>query len=276
MAWPSTVTAGATAILASQFNSIVSALQSWGGAVSAASNPLTDLPSVGLHCANASWQEFQFLVTTGGSQPLDTLALQYNLRTTSGGADSWSSFASVAVSSGALTILPAATFSSTVALNGAVTLGAGLNLNSQTVSGAGTFTGSLTLNTVTFNTPANITFGSNWQTWSPTVTATGSMTVSGVSASDAQFLRVGPFVFFKCYVLFTLGGTASNQVGVSLPVAQVGGQNMIAATVQATFWSTAFAYIASGGSAVNVLPSGGANYTLGSTQMMVEGFYRCA
>jgi hypothetical protein len=273
MAWPSTVVAGSTAILASQFNGIVSAFQSWGGSVSANSNPLTDLPSVGLHCTNASWQEFQFLVTAGGSQPLDTLALQYNLRTTSGGADSWSSFASIAVSNGALTLL------TPVALNGGTTLGAGLNLNGQTVSGAGTFSGALSLANVTFSSPANIAIASGWQSWTSTFTCSGSMTVSGTVVGS--YIRIGPWVFFTLSGAVTLGGTASGSVFFTLPV-NVAGVLQFACPLQVDpaggNWQIGVASVGYPSASQGNMQLGnfGNNFPLGSCIFLVSGFYRCA
>ncbi len=55
-------------------------------------------------------------------------------------------------------------------------------------------------------------------TWTPSVAGGGSMTVSSMSVRQARYARIGPFVMFHLCVTFTLGGTASNTITVSVPV----------------------------------------------------------
>jgi hypothetical protein len=67
---------------------------------------------------------------------------------------------------------------------------------------------------------------SNWLNWTPTVTAAGSMTVSGVTVNEAtwQWLNATS-VLYRLAVAFTLGGTASGQVNIAgLPMAPLAGQ----------------------------------------------------
>ena len=87
---------------------------------------------------NVTWQEFQIIAVHGGTAANDQFAIQYNSRTTLGGADSWGSVFTIAAQTGALALNTA------TALNAAVTLNAGLNLNGQTISGNATFSGGLT------------------------------------------------------------------------------------------------------------------------------------
>jgi hypothetical protein len=154
-----------------------------------------------------------------------------------------------------------------------------LQINALSLSFQANGTVALTISSAgltTFATPASIAFGSNWISYTPTITPGGSMTVSSLVINDAQYMRIGPFVFIKLYIALTAGGTANNQIAFSLPIAQVGAQSLMSAAIQFATWSPAFGWIPTGGSVVNVWPSGGANYTLGVVLIMVEGFYRCA
>ena len=47
---------------------------------------------------------------------------------------------------------------------------------------------------VTFSNATNIKFGSNSGTWTPTITAAGSMTVSAGTIVTNEYLRIGPIV----------------------------------------------------------------------------------
>ena len=288
MAWPSPVTAG-QAVLASQFDSIVTALSTWGGAASAAGYPLNDLPSIGLHSTNASWQEFQLVVSAGGSQSADVLNLQYNARTSSGGSDSWSSFASIAVSSGAITLPGALTFSSQYVYLGTnqfwlQNTGTALFFNAY-FGGAWNQTANISATNgywtfqqvVTFSNSANINFGSNWQSWSPTVAASGSMTVSSVTVSEALYLRIGPIVYYKAYISLTTGGTASNQITISLPVAAIANAITSAGTAMVgPSYTSSISFIYPAGGVIQVLNSGLSNFGLGNFVIQISGFYRAA
>lgn len=239
MAWPNAVTAGQGA-LASDFNSVISALQLWGGNVSAGGYGVSDLSSVAARTGNASWQEFRLQAVAGSGLANDVLALQVNARSTAGGADAWSNVFSVAALTGVVSVTSPVTF------NGALTLGAGLNLNGQTVSGASTFSGAVALNggitlgagglnlnaqtiggngtfsgAITFSSPGNLTFGSNWTVWTPTITASGSMTISGASG-NAVYFRIGKTLLISVTYSFNLGGTASNYIFFTLPFPYAG------------------------------------------------------
>ena len=176
MAWPSNVTGGQGA-LASDFNGLIAALQVWGGDVSSSNYSLLDTAGVGLRTANASWQEFRLQAVAGGTQSADLLALQWNARSSAGGSDSWGNVFSLSPA-GALTI------SSAAAWNGAVTLGAGLNLNGQVISGVAAFSGALA-----FNGPLTLGAGLNLnaQTLTGAATFSGSLTFTGT----AQIIGAG-------------------------------------------------------------------------------------
>jgi hypothetical protein len=155
------------------------------------------------------------------------------------------------------------------------------NLGAAALAGGNTFAGTQVISdALTISTPASVSIGSGWQNWTPTFTAWASMTVSGLTISDSQYLRIGPWLFFKLYVsAMTLGGTASNQIFFSLPVAVAGSLSLVTAAVQtagAGGFGSAWAYCDPSGNLGKLLLPGAANYPLGSTAILVSGFYRCA
>ena len=130
---------------------------------------------------------------------------------------------------------------------------------------------------VGFSNPANIAFGSNWQSWTPTVSGSGSMTVSGVTIAEALYLRIGPIVYYKAYISLTTGGTASNQITVSLPVAAIA--NAITSAGTATVgpaYTSAISFIYPAGGVIQVLNSGLTNFGLGNIIIQISGFFRAA
>jgi hypothetical protein len=56
-----------------------------------------------------------------------------------------------------------------------------------------------------------------WVDWTPTLTCSGSMTISAESIVVARYRVVGKSLFLRVYIGGTLAGTASNQVIASLP-----------------------------------------------------------
>ena len=160
--------------------------------------------------------------------------------------------------------------------NAAMTNGTASNLTLSTpgITG-GTATGLTLAGTVTISTPASIAFGSNWQSWTPTVSCTGSMTATSTTVTDAQSLQIGPETQFKVYLSTTLGGTASSELDITLPGTAAGALSIAYAIVLpngAAGWSPCVAFVS--GSKLLVRLAAGANYTLGSTQFIVAGFYR--
>ena len=57
-----------------------------------------------------------------------------------------------------------------------------------------------------------------WSDWSPSYSASGSMTYTGVTTTYAKYFQIGEIVFFMVSADGTTGGTASNNIIVSLPV----------------------------------------------------------
>jgi hypothetical protein len=139
------------------------------------------------------------------------------------------------------------------------------------------FVGAFTIgnnNAVTITNPAALQFGDGWTNWTPTISPTGSMTISGVSVVDAQFLRIGPKITFKCIIDCTFGGTVSGGVNVSLPVAAVGQPSMVIATVFQGAWFSCGGQV-SGGNAGVFTTGTGTNFLAGTAAVFASGSYRC-
>lgn len=57
----------------------------------------------------------------------------------------------------------------------------------------------------------------DYETWAPTLTASGSMTVTGQTIDIAEYFILGSTFFFNFQARFTLGGTTSTFVYIPLP-----------------------------------------------------------
>lgn len=138
--------------------------------------------------------------------------------------------------------------------------------------------GSVTVNGLTVVTPANITLGSGWLTWTPGVSAWLSMTVSGLTILDAQYLRVGPICYFKINITMTLGGTASNQIFITAPIPVVGNLSFVPGVAKhgGSLWQSAWGFMDIGGNLLKVLLPNEGNFALGSAAAFLCGSYRCA
>lgn len=119
--------------------------------------------------------------------------------------------------------------------------------------------------------------GGAWTSWTPTVTQSGSVTVTVTSAA---FARYGRTILFRAHLSVTGSGTASNAIVLSLPVAasasyvlnhpingsallvdQSTSQWDLAIPVRAT--STSTVYLVSVGSAVNTYLGNDGNFAAG-------------
>ena len=120
------------------------------------------------------------------------------------------------------------------------------------------------------------TKGGTWQTYTPTVTASGAMTVSSPSVT-CYYQTFGSLLFYQLSGSFTLGGTADINVYFSLPSV---------APISPTCAATALLSMAGGrfvcgvaeadpaGARFYVNVQGPTNWTLGSTLVKLTGFYR--
>ena len=57
-----------------------------------------------------------------------------------------------------------------------------------------------------------------WTTWSPTYSASGSMTFTSVTTNYAKYLRIGKLIIFAIKATGTTGGTPDTTLQFTLPV----------------------------------------------------------
>jgi hypothetical protein len=115
-----------------------------------------------------------------------------------------------------------------------------------------------------------------WLTYTPTVTASGSMTTSAVTFTDAQYIRIGPWVFVKLYGNLTVAGTVSNYVYVSCPVTPVGNPSVASLIIGvSSVYAPGCGFTLPSGPYFAFALSGLANYTATNYGFIFEAFYRC-
>lgn len=262
MAWPSTVTAG-TQVLASQFNGIVSALATWGGNVDAGSNSLSNL--AGLTFSGTPSVAFPANITVAGTAVLNStnaarslIVLDVNGR--------------VAINNRLVLTQDFTSTTATWQLDNSAGL---FRLFWQpNISTAGTLVLTAdTSNNLTFLSPSQLNFGSNWQSWTPSITGSGSMTVSGVIINGAGYIIIGPIVYFYFNVAFTLGGTAAQTINVTLPTLPVDNHEALAIFPNATALNQQLVGRTDSSAYSLIRPPTG-NWSLGTQGFICEGFYR--
>ena len=113
----------------------------------------------------------------------------------------------------------------------------------------------------------------DWLNWSPTVGATGSMTVSSLILDLAKFHFNGREVVLSLHISFGLWTTASNTVTVTLPVNSPYAYGCVAASVVDTGPSiTGLAFLpAAANSTLSVRKYDSSNFTLGDGKQIVLG-----
>lgn len=126
---------------------------------------------------------------------------------------------------------------------------------------------------------ANLNFGTNFQTFTPALTASGSMTVSGLTVQEARYLRIGPFVIVSLSVTFNLGGSASNNIYLTFPVAGAMSASSLVPLSAGFYFPPAagsevgFGYATAG--QLTFARSNGANFPIqNSVQLFLGGIYR--
>lgn len=103
----------------------------------------------------------------------------------------------------------------------------------------------------------------HWTDWTPTYGAGGSLTFGSVTTSYAKHLRIGDLVILGLMANGTLGGSASDYVSFSPPVAPAyGGYLMIgpAYICDNATWSVGVSNVISG-TAIGVFKANGGNYS---------------
>lgn len=121
----------------------------------------------------------------------------------------------------------------------------------------------------------------DWFSWTPTLSASGSMTWTSTSVGEARFKMTGKLVSFGIQASGTTGGTASNGLIFTLPIT-VAAQAItdalaMSGRVQDGGSSLASFAFLSGSSTVTARKVDSSNYGLGATRVLaVTGFYEAA
>jgi hypothetical protein len=133
---------------------------------------------------------------------------------------------------------------------------------------------------VKFGDATNITFASNWQSWTPTVTGSGNMAIASLVINDAQYLRIGPLVFFKLYLSFSLSGAfvSGDAPSATLPIAAVGNVSTAAMMIRpnGSNWMPGYCLLNPTGNTVRFALYNEALLSVGTISIICEGFYRVA
>jgi len=131
-------------------------------------------------------------------------------------------------------------------------------------------------------TPAKLQSGTGttwvWQSWVPTITASGSMTVSALSIVSARYYLVGKGCYFELDFNCTLGGTTSNSIFFTLPVNAVSAAFNSIGTASQTA-DTVMGWVQLNNSATQAIIRryDGINIATGSSKSVrVSGFYETA
>jgi hypothetical protein len=121
--------------------------------------------------------------------------------------------------------------------------------------------------------------GAGWRSCVPVVTGAGSMTVASLTINGACYLRQGTTVQFAYQLVFTLGGTAANQISVTVPLFVNGAVNCavtayVFQSALGTWKPASFAFAQLNTNQIQIFPDFPNNFNLGSTTLMVSGSYR--
>lgn len=114
--------------------------------------------------------------------------------------------------------------------------------------------------------------------WTPTLTASGAMTVSAQSTKEAVYFSTGNHVFFRFGATFTLGGTQDLNVYIPLPTAAIAygaGTNYICTASQnGSPVTNEGIWTIDATPRIIVGTAAGANWTLGANaKIMIQGWY---
>lgn len=143
---------------------------------------------------------------------------------------------------------------------------------------AGTF---YALQGLNIGNAANVSFGSNYQNWTPALSASGAMTISGLSIQESKYLRIGPLVHFTLTATFNLGGAASTTIFITLPVPAVVAAGAVSPVSASVYMPGVVANEVAGGyvsgTLLTVTRSGAPNFpVITGVQLSAAGVYRAA
>lgn len=113
-------------------------------------------------------------------------------------------------------------------------------------------------------------------TWTPTITASGSMTISAPVVVEASYSTGNsPFVHFTLHLTFTTGGTASNIVIVTLPTSAIAQSSSFAIPCFLDGIGNPSGWQVISGNKINVFFTSLANLSLGAGHIInIDGKYR--
>jgi hypothetical protein len=112
-----------------------------------------------------------------------------------------------------------------------------------------------------------------WTDWTPTLTASGSMTWTSTSINEARYTQIGKIVFFKVNITGTVGGSLSTELQFTLPSTPTGVCEGGCRIFNPAANSGVFVY-----SAGKILVSlyNAAAWSSGTGGVSVQGFYQVA
>lgn len=240
-------------------------------------NDTTPAPPTGL--TNIKWQSDASGNISAGVSPFATgtiVAADY----TAAATDSY-----IVANTGVTTVtLPASpTPNQVLSIRNNATVAITINGNGHNVFGASTFSLPsgmslcMTYNPAGAGTWVNFFYTSSaWLSWTPTVTATGSMTVSSVSILNAVYTRLTPsLIALQLYFTLTIGGTLSNGLQATLPSPTASGQVQVGtAILNQGQWVPCVSFIQGAAAPLLVTPSAGANYIAGATSVVASIIYQ--
>ena len=115
-----------------------------------------------------------------------------------------------------------------------------------------------------------------WTSWTPTITASGSMTVSGVVINYAKYIQEGKRVTIKLRATFTTVTPASTDIIFTLPVNISTDGEVLVAAVSDPSGIAGFAQRNSS-TTIYVRRYDSANWSIGASRgFFVNGFYEAA
>ena len=111
--------------------------------------------------------------------------------------------------------------------------------------------------------------------FTPTLSGSGSMTISSPTISVARQAAIGELVFIEVAATFTVGGTPDLSVQFELPLTASGALMMPSVVVDGGNELSGFALLESGDATVSVRRDDGSNWNAGaSREIRVSGVYR--
>lgn len=111
--------------------------------------------------------------------------------------------------------------------------------------------------------------------FTPTLSGSGSMTISSPSITVARYAAIGELIFVEVAASFTIGGTPDLSVKFDLPLAASGGCIINGCVVDGGNELSGFALLTASSATVSVRRYDGSNWNSGaSREIRLSGVYR--